>query len=157
MPISVFELNVDATDAQLRIQFVDYTRDLLDYIVQNNVEDGLNAAPVRPEVEALMQAAWEEALPLFQELQQNIQQINNEAVRVHGLSGAQLRFKLANVEWWSQQVNAAAAEYQLTNWIAIIKRLLDSIDTLLDSILAASGTGSALKEMKESIMNATIQ
>ena len=154
MPIQPF-VPEGENDAELRRQFIDYTRYLLNEIVQNAAEGGTYAECVHPIARDHMQNAWEEALPLFQELQENMQQINDEAVRTHGLGGAQLRFKLANVEWWSQQENLTEQNFQTAMWIANIWRLLDSIDTLLESILAALGAGSALTEIKDSIKNGT--
>lgn len=156
MPIPEFELDADATnDVVLREYFLTYTRNLLDHIVTNAVdEDNEIATLFTVESANFMKNAWEEVLPLFEAWTGNMRHINPGAIILHGLGGAQLRFKLANVAWWSQQVNLATENNQTGQWIAYIERLLDSIDTLLDSILAASGGGSALKEMKDSIKNA---
>ncbi len=159
MPIPEFELNADETDdAVLRRDFVNYTMNLLNYIVANNVESNLQITPVHSALATHMQNAWQEwqeTSPLFGNLPQLVQEIDNAAVMDHGLYGAQLRFKLANVEWWSQQVNLAEQNLQTAMWIANIWRLLESIDTLLESILAALGVGSALTEIKDSIKNGT--
>ena len=154
MPIPVFQLNADETDAQLREQFINYIEGLLTYIAENNAEDGLGQLVPDDTLTTRMQAAWNETSPFFQAMRGTMGQISPSAVLLHGLYGDQLKFKLANVQFWSNQVSLAEQNQRLDNWIASINSLLTSINTLLDSILAALGAGSAAKEIKDAIRDA---
>jgi hypothetical protein len=62
----------------------------------------------------------------------------------HGLDGAQLRFKLAVVRFLHTR-------YRAVPGIGRLRRLIESIDTLLKSILGALGAGEGIKEIKEYI------
>ena len=131
MPIPTFDMPELFTqdnarlDPELRAKFVQYTRELLDHIVEHGVEEGY----INNELTKHMQAAWKEVVKskLFDDLVLKVQKIDGDAVIRHGVGGAQLRFKLANVARWSDHMNDAAAYYGSHN--SVIARLLISIDT----------------------------
>ena len=170
MPIPQFTSpdNEDApilkNDAFFRAQFIRETKRFLNYVVTNGVEEGF----VYYQLGDRMQAAWQEVAPSFDGLETDVQLIDSNTVTMHGLGGAQLRFKLANVAFWSQQVdqadrgrrnqaeqrwrNQAEQRQGLIAWF--IKRLLKAINTLLKSILAALPGGTAVQEMKDAIEDA---
>ena len=68
MPIPVFGLDEDATnDVVLREDFLTYTRNLLDHIVTNAVDENNEIATLfTAESANFMKNAWEEVLPLFE-------------------------------------------------------------------------------------------
>ena len=152
MPIPTFSSpQPETNDAELRARFVREVRDVLAHIVRNDIEDGVNVRPVIESRTEAMQDAWEEVQPAFDQFQASLSEITDVQVTIHGLGGAQLRFKLGNVNYWSDRANAAATNQVANVWIGIVIRLLFSIDTLLDSLLAATGIGTAVKEAKDAI------
>ena len=60
----------------------------------------------------------------------------------HGLAGAQLGIKRETIRLTEQRFVAHPSG-------RLFRRLLQALDVLLDSILAATGGGSALKELKD--------
>ncbi len=65
-----------------------------------------------------------------------------------GLFGAQLRLKL-------ELINRLKNERFSLGGSGILKKLIDAIDTLLDSLLAATGLDEALKELSELVRRLT--
>ena len=63
-----------------------------------------------------------------------------------GLYGAQLQLKLAVVRYWRSKWNRFSTG-------KVLKKLLDAIDTVLDSLIAATGLDEALKELKDILSN----
>lgn len=96
-----------------------------------------------------MRPAWEEALPLFEEVLAAIgptdrsTRLSNEAIISHGLWGAQLRFKLSVIRYLHGRYLGLGKR--------ALRRLLEAIDTLLSSILSAIPAGEGIKEIKEYI------
>jgi hypothetical protein len=83
---------------------------------------------------------------LFPILDQLIQQADPDTIIKHGLYGAQLKWKLSNINFhFSRFIENRKA--------SLLDRLLSSIDTLLDSILDAVPGGSAIKELKEALQD----
>lgn len=82
-------------------------------------------------------------------LQDSIPSIHPVAVVHHGLSGRPLRFKLKVVDSISNGWDRARGQGTVRGWL---KRLLDAIDAILDSIIdAAGGVGGLVKEFKDAI------
>lgn len=82
----------------------------------------------------------------FKRLREAIAGADPQALHAHGLYGAQLSWKLSNIN------------FSLTRFIeersaSLLERLLDSVDALLDSVLGAVPGGSAVKELKEAVRN----
>lgn len=69
-------------------------------------------------------------------------------LHAHGLSGDQLRFKLKNIEHRERRLRARP-------FFRPLKRLVHTIDTLLQSILEAVPAGGALRELKDAALDAT--
>lgn len=63
-------------------------------------------------------------------------------LREAGLFGSQLELKLAVVDRFKKA-------FKRLPWKPILKKLIDAIDSVLDSIVAAVGIGEALKELKD--------
>jgi hypothetical protein len=82
-------------------------------------------------------------------LKQSIPVIPAIQSHIHGLSGRALRFKLAVIDavtnkWQSHRVNINPREW--------LKRAIDAIDALLDSLIAAAGgAGGLIKEFKDAL------
>ena len=93
-----------------------------------------------------MRAAWNDASPQFEEVAVAVANLPVDSVRRHGLAGPQLRFKLATVRYWTERLQGGGA-----NAGFVLRRLLDAIDTLLDSLLAATCAGSSLKELRDAV------
>jgi hypothetical protein len=83
---------------------------------------------------------------LFQILDELIQQANPDTIIKHGLYGAQLNWKLSNINFHFKR-------FIENRTASLLDRLLSSIDTLLDSILDAVPGGSAIKELKEALQD----
>jgi hypothetical protein len=60
----------------------------------------------------------------------------------HGLYGKQLVLKLRVIEIWQQR-------FQQFGGRKVFKKLIDAIDTLLESLLEAAGLDGAIKELKD--------
>lgn len=86
--------------------------------------------------------------PHVHDLLVTIERASNATLEAHGLTGDQLRFKLANVQ-------ARERRFRLFPSFRPLRRLIATIDTLLDSIIEVLGVGGALKELKDAAFDAT--
>lgn len=82
----------------------------------------------------------------FNRLQNLVAEASVGAISQHGLYGAQLRWKLSNI-------NFHFVRFIEQRSASLLDRLLSSIDTLLDSLLDAVPGGSAVKELKEAVQD----
>ena len=73
-----------------------------------------------------------------------IRNADDDLLRRKGLSGAQLKLKLDIVDYFRRKKSSSSA----FKWL---KKMIDAIDALLDSILRALGIDSALKELKDGL------
>lgn len=69
-----------------------------------------------------------------------IDAISNADLESHGLYGNQLAFKLSTIDFWLAKFNLNKG------WL---KKLLEAIDNLLESLLEAAGLKGAIKEIKK--------
>ena len=101
-----------------------------------------------PELQEDIGAAWKEFEEDFDESRfvATARDIPSDRAVWAGLYGAQLRLKLAVVSHWHHKWNSSFST-------KILKKLLDAIDTVLDSLIAATGLGEALKELKDILSN----
>ncbi len=90
-------------------------------------------------------SAWQEARSIFDELAKRVQSCSDADLDNHGLRGAQLAFKLQSVKFFNAQYTAVGRN--------ALKKLIDVIDILLKSLLAALG-GEAAAEIKDYIKEA---
>ena len=86
----------------------------------------------------------------FDRLRERIPEIPKENVVDHALEGPQLTMKLRIVRYF-------ADNFQELGGVSVFKRLLDSLEGLLDSIIDASGTGGAVKEFKDFVRSSTAE
>lgn len=128
-------------------QFICWVHDFLGDIVE------FGRSPTGQEIFAEellepMRAAWSDVESDFHRLSNSVADIPPERMREHGLIGSQLKFKLATVTWrWRL--------FQARGRTPLFRRLLNTIDTLLNSILSAVGSGTAISEIKDAIRDAS--
>ena len=134
---------LDGSDAEKRAAFITWVERVLTQIVTHPEEWNI---PLQ--LRAPMTAAFNQVRPLFEDLAPFAADIGLRGVEEHGLGGDQLEFKLRTVEFWANRVN------QANFGTGLIRRLLDAIDTLLDSILDALGIGGSIQEIKDAIRDA---
>jgi hypothetical protein len=72
-----------------------------------------------------------------------IKRASDRDLESHGMVGSQLSYKLQVIEYIKEKA------FHFSGWK---KKLLDAIDTFLDSILSALGVGEALKELKDALV-----
>lgn len=123
-------------------EFITRTHKLLDQIVRQGGPDG-GPSFVPLELQTLLKDAWTSAGPGLLDLHKKIDDASDDVLSVHGLSGPSLRFKLGVIDRvWDHFVGD-----KIIRWL---RKLLNAIDTLLDSIIDALGpAGSAAKELKQ--------
>lgn len=123
-------------------RFVSGTVDLLGSLATEHLDRF--PAELRPDISA----AWSEFQSDFHRnrAQETARNIRRDRAIWAGLYGAQLRLKLAVVSYWRRKWN-------LNFSTKILKKLLDAIDTVLDSLIAATGLDEALKELKDILGN----
>lgn len=96
-----------------------------------------------------LRAAWEEMREDRTALPNLAWQIPADGLRRHGLEGRQLTFKLAAIEA-NHRPFRAAGDYTLPSLAGPFRRLLEHIDVLLESVLAAiPGAPIGLAEIKK--------
>jgi hypothetical protein len=130
--------------------FLRYVREFLDDLTGYEEHEAggpifVSARLIAP-LEDFALAAWDEARPRFAILQDRVfseEAVTNAALDAHGLTGAQLKFKLETVKFFNAQYTSVGRR--------ILKKLIDVIDILLKSILAAIGAGEGLAEIKDYI------
>ncbi len=88
--------------------------------------------------------AWEEMDNHFNMAATALKNVSDDRLVMYGLYGEQLKLKIAVL---------ARANNKFTKFggKSLLRRLLDTIDNLLGSILGAIGVGDALAEVKDSI------
>ena len=96
----------------------------------------------------LIKGAWEEFGSDFDVERANmlIKRAEADKLRSHGLYGKQLNLKLSVIESWQKRFLGRRTK-------KVLLRLFDAIDTLLDSLLSATGIDVALKEIKDVLRN----
>jgi hypothetical protein len=131
-----------ATEHEQLVEFLDSTLDLLEDVVQhpNNL--------IYAEFQAQLKRAWTEFSQEFDlnEARALVRALSQSRLRSFGLIGEQLKLKLQVITKWTEIFGGKRGK-------AILKKLLDAIDTLLESLLLAAGLSEALKEIKEAISN----
>ena len=137
----------DHDDKALMQQFVGALWDLLIQLVERGTDDR-DRLVFEEGLRILMLPALLDTKPEFDRLGGAIAEISPESIERHGLYGDPLRFKLAVVRHWYDAFRGVGG-------VGLLRRLLDALEGLLDSIIDAAGTGGAVKEIKEAIRNST--
>jgi len=102
-------------------------------------------------IEALLpeiRQAWEEFRNDFdvEKAQELIKKTPGPVLQSHGLYGHQLSLKLLAIATWRERFLGKRTK-------KLLLKLLDAIDTLLDSLMQAAGIDKALKEIKDILRN----
>src|SRR5215213_1115881 len=120
-------------------------------LIRSLATDHLNLFPqdLRPTIAA----AWSEFEADFNQPQAEatIRAIRSDRAIWAGLYGAQLNLKLAVIQHWRQEWEGTRTSFGFGK--KILKKLIDAIDTVLGSIIAATGLDEALKELKDILSN----
>jgi hypothetical protein len=138
--------SVPASDPRVLLsQFVEGLRDFIGGLVGTGT-DHKGEFLFEQNLLQPMSLAYNETMPAFGTLQGAVAVLSDDRINDHALSGDSLRFKLAVVnEWVDRFINQGG--------VGFLRRALDAIEGLLDSIIDAAGTGGAIKELKEAIRN----
>lgn len=136
----VFEDGTDPRDA-LRA----YLTDLIEFLrLVANRDERVWRPPFQPVLIAPMRSAIG-ALPRHADVVgAAIGNLSEEALVRHGLSGRELVFKFAVI---NDAYRAGTLGWSFLRW----RRLIEALDVLLESILSATGAGTALSEIKDYI------
>jgi hypothetical protein len=82
-------------------------------------------------------------------LAEAIPNINQDVLRMHGLIGSPMRFKLRVMDSIGRQWERVRGKFTMREWFT---RIIDAIDAALDSLIAAAGgVGSLIKEFKDAL------
>lgn len=131
---------------QDRERLIEFLGDTLSLIAELLVEgkDCRGHRVLPAEFLPAFRAAWREFNEQFsfERVQTTIRLTPNERLVWAGLYGAQLELKLSTVANLRSQYFSSGGG----RWL---KKLLDAIDRLLDSLIAATGIDEALKELKD--------
>jgi len=87
-----------------------------------------------------------EANRSFDDVVADVAGLSEQAMSDHGLFGAQLKWKMANISY-AYNLFSADPTGKLLDWV------LDGIDALLESMLDGIPGGSAIVELKQAIEN----
>lgn len=132
-----------------RARLAEFLRNTQQFI-SNTVETGTDPNGnylFYDELRPVMRAAWEEVREHFDRAYGALQEVSDNRLWLHGLTGSQLGFKLGVVNWIGQR-------YARLDGKSLFRKLIDAIDTLLESILDALGVGGAISEFKDAMRDA---
>lgn len=123
----------------------EFIEDVVRFLRMVAFNDEPNWKPIfRESLIGPMQAATEGLNYHSDRARKQIRVLGEDQIRDHGLSGNELRFKLAVI---NDAYGASGGIWTFPGW----RRLIEAIDVLLESILAATGAGTAVSEVKDYI------
>lgn len=149
----MFEFDSNSADNELLERFVFSVKLMLVTIVnqgyQSLVEERTSLR-IDPELVASARDALSEFVEQeqFERVLTALRAAERDILSLHGLTGAQLRFKLSGIE-------SKERRFRLIPWIWSLRRLFDAVDNFLKSILTAIGASEAMNELKDAIFAAT--
>jgi hypothetical protein len=129
------------------LDFIQQLLDILDKIIHEPYgENGERL--VLEEMRKELQEAWMEFSEDFNldQVKARIYEAPQELLQTHGLYGGQLRAKLS-------LFRRRLERFFLGRGTKTLLRLIDAADTVLDSIIAATGLDEAIKEIKDLLRN----
>ena len=122
----------------------------------NDVVQFLNLVAMREEPnwrpkfrEHLLEPMHAALMPLrshAERVEGKIEKLSAEQIRDHGLEGPELTFKFSVIDD-AYSNRGGGGGWNFWGW----KRLIESLDVLLESILSATGAGTGISEMKDYI------
>ncbi|OYW55475.1 MAG: hypothetical protein B7Y80_16855 [Hyphomicrobium sp. 32-62-53] len=98
-----------------------------------------------PQLTEDLVAAWSAESERFAPISKQARELKDGTLRDHGLEGAALKLKLGVVDFWHRR-------YRIVGKTAL-RRLIEALNDLLKSYLAAIGANEALAEIKDFIRN----
>lgn len=132
--------DADLDDRDKLVRFLDDVDDLLSRLAVRG-EDVRGNEVVPREILPTVEPAWNAVQPDLEKAQNRVLASDDAELRAHGLTGAQLAFKLTAIEYvWRRYLESGAVQ--------LLQRVLDVIDEVLKSILDAIGISGALDEFK---------
>lgn len=145
-----FSINYEMNDRGKLVQFIDDFKEFLEELLKSR------ANPVPRELYKELIDAWLSVLPRFTYLKAGISEVNDEKLWTHGLLKEELIFKLKAIQYHYQRYRGEKGIRSPLFGIFLgigggkrgLKRLLDGIDKLLESIFAATGVEGAIGEFK---------
>jgi hypothetical protein len=132
-------------DRKLLYEFFMDTHSLLRLLIQEDP-----GKLVEEDMLPSLRDAWkeyQEYKPL-EEVRENIFYVDPRRLFRAGLYGAQLQVKLRTVQKHRKR-------FEDDKKPGLLRKLLDCVDHLLDSLIAATGTGEAMKELKDILSDNT--
>ena len=127
--------------------FILALRDLLDELVKSN-QSPLGEPLFWPELLEYMLPAWDIESRRFDPVAKMAFAVSNDKLAEHGLTGPTLRMKLRVVSFLYERYLAVGK--------AALRRLIEGINDLLKSYLAAIGANEAIAEIKDFIRNSLL-
>lgn len=124
--------------------FILALHDLLDELVKSN-QSPLGEPLFWPELLEYMLPAWEIESRRFDPVAKMAYEVSDEKLTEHGLTGPTLRLKLRVVSFLHERYLAVGKSG--------LRRLIEAINDLLKSYLAAIGANEAIAEIKDFIRN----
>ena len=130
--------------AQRLLLFIRATRTTLSEVVISG-RDLQGRQLFHPQLIPSMRAAWKEIDSHFNELESAVRKLNTQQLQQHGFIGKLLDFKLKVAGWsWMRFADFGGGR--------LLKKSLGAIDNVLESLIEATGVGSAIKELKDAVM-----
>lgn len=109
---------------------------------------------VDKEVLIRMREAWPDVEARLDKAKSQVGEMGEEAAYSHGLTGSELDLKLGALGWASKELISATGNISKSigprktkRIISILKKNFELVKILIESILEASGAGTALKEI----------
>ena len=136
-----------ASDRDLMKQFLDALKDLLIGVVKEG-RDRHGQELFFPELLPLLRDGLGNLDGHVDRLESAVDGIPAEKVADHALEGPEFRMKIRIVRFFSNR-------FEQMGGVWPFRRLLDTLEGLLDSIIDAAGAGGAIKEYKDFVRNST--
>lgn len=133
-----------ATEKDTLRGFVNDTKAFIDELLSEK-----QSFRIVPSLLATLRTAWlsPTMAARFQQLLAQVNLLGSDQISNHGLGGIDLDAKIDVIKYLHSR-------FLLRGGSHLLKRLIDAIDNLLESILDAAGFGSAIKELKDAVKEA---
>lgn len=139
------EINIHGNDKEKLINFLQKTHEFIQYLYNNASEilpaDSDTSFIIETDILANAWNQFDETFNIESEIEK-IRSASDQTLIDHGLFGAQLTLKLTIIEKFYETWNS-------TKLHKFLKKLIDAIDNLLDSMIEAFSINGALKELKD--------
>lgn len=136
---------LDYREPQVALEgFVLNLRDFLDELIRE--QHSLAGEPLFwPQLTDALGEAWDAEMTRFEPIARLARDLTDSVLDDHGLQGSALRLKLAVVDFWHRRYRAVGK--------TALRRLIEALNDLLKSYLAAVGANEALAEIKDFVRN----